>query len=856
MAKARILIVEDEGIVALDIRNTLVKLGYAVCAQATSGEAAIQKAGQTSPDLVLMDIRLRGEMDGLQAAEQIRSRFDIPVVYLTAHADEATVQRAKITQPFGYLLKPFEEGELHTAIEIALYRHQMDKRLRESEERLSTTLRSIGDAVIATDVRGQITFMNPVAETLTGWKQTDALGKDSQEVFHIIDSETRAPAESPVAQALREGVTVGLARHTLLITRDGTQTLVDDSAAPIRDDQGRITGVVLAFRDVTQRVQAEQEIRRRNRELSVLNQVIAASAAGLATEHVLETACRELAQAFDVPQASVALLNEEKTSAVVAAEYRAEGWPPMGLGGWPPAPQETLPVKGDPAWEGLLRHPTPLKLDGDGSVSLVLPILIQADVVGSLTLRARQSRHFSAEEVGLAESVASQLAGSLARARSEEERRKLEEERYQVQKMEALGRLTGGVAHEFNNLLTVMNGFAEIMQHQIPPDSPLQRLATAIRHSGRRAAGLVGQLLAFSRTQIMEPRVLDLNQVVADMHAMLSRIVGEHIVMETVLAPDLWAVRVDPAQIELVIINLVVNARDAMPHGGRLTLLTANVVLAEGAVLAGGAVLAKSSRSPRRGQGAQSPQGKEGAVLAQSSQGAKSSQGKGGDVAEPMQAQPGEYVLLTVSDTGIGMSQEVRSHIFEPFFTTKPAGEGTGLGLATVHGIVKQSGGDITCDSQEGVGTTFKVYLPRVKAAVQPSANNQPRLGKAMPVGAETLLVVEDDRDVRDLARQVLQRQGYTLLEAGDGQEALRIAAGYPGPIHLLLADLVMPGMNGKVLAGQLSQTRPDLKTLFISGYTGDIISNHGLLNPDVAFLPKPFGAWDLARMVRNVLDS
>ena len=260
MANAQVLVVEDEGIVAKDIQNTLKKLGYAVPAIASSGEEAIKKATETLPDLVLMDIVLEGYMDGVEAAEQIRDRFDIPVVYLTAYADNKTLQRAKITEPYGYILKPFSERELHTAIEIALYKHQMERKLRDSEQWLATTLKSIGDAVIATDAGGFVTFMNPVAEALTGWNQEDAAGKPLKKVFNIINEETGKQAEDPATRVFREGVVVGLANHTVLIAKDGTKYPIDDSGAPIRDDKGNIMGVVLVFRDITEKRNMEEAL--------------------------------------------------------------------------------------------------------------------------------------------------------------------------------------------------------------------------------------------------------------------------------------------------------------------------------------------------------------------------------------------------------------------------------------------------------------------------------------------------------------------------------------------------------------------------------------------------------------------
>jgi PAS domain S-box-containing protein len=566
-----------------------------------------------------------------------------------------------------------------------------------------------------------------------------------------------------------------------------------------------------------------EETSRRNRELELLNQVIAASASELEPEMVLETACRELARAFNVPQAAAVLLDEQKTEAVVVAEYSSASSEHRRAKGRPPALNKTTPVKDNPSLQHLLTHKAPLVVDDAqsdpplapihdlmrqrGTVSLlILPLIVKGEVVGSLSLEDVKPHRFSAQEVSLAWSVADQVSGVLARVRLDQERQRLEERYYQSQKMDAIGQLTAGIAHDFNNLLTAVNGFTELLGLQLPPDDPLQEYVGKVLDSGQRAADLVGHLLAFARKQILEPQVLDLNAVVAQMEVMLRRIIGEHIGLKTILAPDLWPVKVDAARIEQVIVNLAVNARDAMPGGGKLTIETANVVLDETYV------------------------------------------------ASHLGAKPGDYVLLAVSDTGVGMSQEVQTHIFEPFFTTKKRGEGTGLGLATVYGIVKQSGGDIQVYSEEGHGTTFKIYLPSTKEAAHPL--HRPGIEEKLPPGNETILLVEDDAGVRDLARLLLQEWGYSVLEAKNGQEALRLAASHSGPIHLLLADVVMPGMNGMFMAECLTKEHPGLKTLFMSGYTNGAIAYQERLKPGAAFLQKPFSSMALARKVRQVLDA
>jgi two-component system, cell cycle sensor histidine kinase and response regulator CckA len=382
----------------------------------------------------------------------------------------------------------------------------------------------------------------------------------------------------------------------------------------------------------------------------------------------------------------------------------------------------------------------------------------------------------------------------------------LEEQYRRAQRMEAVGQLTGGIAHDFNNLLTAINGFAELIKYRLSPHDPLRELADNILRSGQRAADLVSQLLAFSRKQIIEPKVLNLNSLVVEMGLMLRRTIGENIELDLILRPDLWPVKVDRAQFEQIIVNLSVNARDAMPDGGHLTIETSNVTL------------------------------------------------DADYVATHLGSQPGDYVLVTVSDTGTGMDKQTQARIFEPFFTTKEVGKGTGLGLATVFGIVKQSGGNIWVYSEEGHGSAFKIYLPRVEAEAQPTPKATADL--PLPNGTETILLVEDDNGVRDLAQRILQKQGYRILAAPNGPEALQLAAHHRGPIHLLVADVVMPGLNGKALADQLTALYPSLKVLFMSGYTENAIAHHHVLDPGVVLLPKPFNARALAQQVRAVLDA
>jgi two-component system cell cycle sensor histidine kinase/response regulator CckA len=386
------------------------------------------------------------------------------------------------------------------------------------------------------------------------------------------------------------------------------------------------------------------------------------------------------------------------------------------------------------------------------------------------------------------------------------ERKSLEEQLRQAQKMEAVGRLAGGIAHDFNNLLTIITGYSEMLLASSKLDADQRSKIQELKKAGERAARLTRQLLAFSRKQVMAPRVLDLNTVVENLRKMIERLIGEDIDFVTLPRADLDMVKADPGQVEQIIMNLVVNARDAMPHGGKLTIETGNVEFDE-----------DYSRSH-------------------------------------LPSSPGHYVMVAVSDTGMGMDAETKKHIFEPFFTTKETGKGTGLGLATVYGIVKQSGGFIWAYSELGVGSVFKVYFPRVleKKALAPAARQEPEQLK----GTETILVAEDEAALRALIRETLEQHGYKVLEAGDGKEAVRLSEQYPEPIHLLIADVVMPQMSGRQLTERVTAARPEIGVLYISGYTDDAIIHHGVIDPDTAFLQKPFSPVALARKVRLTLSQ
>ncbi len=652
------------------------------------------------------------------------------------------------------------------------------RQLRRSEEKLRTTLNSIGDAVIATDVIGRIIHMNPVAERLTGWTAAEAVHQPLASVLRIVNAVTRQPVDAPVEEVLRRGQIVGLANHTTLLARDGAEYQIADSAAPIRAEGAQITGVVLVFRDVTE----DYRMRRRLAE-SEAQMKLALQGADLCTWD------------WNVPARQVAF---------------NERWAEML--GYPSA-ERAAPFD---IWMELV-HP-----DDRPSVQQTLEAHLQGQTAAYET--EHRLRHKTGAWVWVlgkgrviernADGAALRMCGTYLditqRRRAEAEHAKLEAQLRQAQKMESIGLLAGGIAHDFNNILTAISGSAEAatqeLQTRFPAAAgPLEWLQQ-VERSVQRAAALTRQLLAFGRRQLVRPQVLDLNTTLRELEKMLRRLLTENLSLQLRCAPELPAVQADPGQLEQVIVNLVVNARDAMSAGGQLTLETRPVPPAEAQ-----------------------------AVL-------------------PPDARPGAYVMLAVSDTGCGMDAATREHIFEPFFTTKPLGQGTGLGLSTVYGIVKQAGGHVAVYSEPGQGTTFKVYLP-----ARPEDSRRPQPAEVSPTalgGSDTIVVCEDDVAVRKVTAQMLQDAGYTVLVAEDAADALRRAAAHPGPIDLLVTDVIMPGMNGRQLAEALSALRPALRTLFVSGYTSSVIAHCGVLERDVEFLEKPFSRQQLLQRVRDVLSQ
>lgn len=676
--------------------------------------------------------------------------------FLSTRADRITVFGFIFISIVAAFLLDLQRKTLGRLQQEAASRKAAEEAEREQRQWFETTLASIGDAVIATDAKARVIFMNRIAANLTGWELEEARGLPLRQVFPVVNEQTGQEIANPIDKVIREGATVELANHTVLIAKDGRRIPLEDSGAPIQRGGGPL-GAVLVFRDVTERRRAQQQLKRSESRYRLL----------------FESNPQPM-WVFDRESLAFLAVNE---AAVAQYGYSREELLKMTL-------KDIRPPEEIPALLEDVQKPTvELHHDGpwrhrkrDGTIILV-----------EITAHPIQYEGRNACLV---------LANDIT------ERLRLEEQIQQSQRLESIGRLAGGVAHDFNNLLTVINGYATQILAELPSGSVLAQRIGEISGAGQRAAALTQQLLAFSRRQVVQTRVLNMNHVIGDMEQMLRRLIGEDVELIIRRSPDLPNIRADAGQMQQVVMNLAINARDAMPRGGTLILETHDEVLGEEY---------RSSHPDVR---------------------------------------PGSYVVLSVSDTGTGMKPEVQKRIFEPFFTTKPPGSGTGLGLATVHGMVRQSEGWIWVYSEPGTGTTFKIYLPATDQTV-PAA---PAAAQQDLRGTETILLVEDQKDVRQLAVTILEAYGYRVLSAADGEEALRLAQEFSGMIHLLLTDMVMPGMNGDELAKQLLPQRMQ-HVLFMSGYTETAIEHRGILQAGQDYIQKPFTPESLAKKVKAVLE-
>ena len=660
-------------------------------------------------------------------------------------------------------------------------------------------IESMVDIVIVINALNRIVDLNPSAQRIIGLTASEAIGQPAENVL----------ANWPDLLAQNPEITE--AHSEIVLGEKETRRYFDLNISRLHDQHNLLTGRLIVLHDITERKQAEEVMQKAHDELE--RQVKARTAElSVANERLQESlmligrAKREWESTADSLPQLICLLDNQ--GSILRANRTLERW---NLG-------HVVNVKGQKIHD--LVHPR--CTDPDCYLRNLWPQAWQKLTCGKSTELEVEDRAMERHLLIQVQPILAQpyregeetssyavfvLNDITERRRAEREIAALEEKLRQAQKMEAIGRLAGGIAHDFNNLLTPITGYSQLVLRMLSPSDPMRNDLQEIRKSAERAAKLIRQMMSFSRRQPVKPQVININDILLDLDKMLRRLIGEQIELVTIAAPDLGSVKVDPGQFEQVIVNLAVNARDAMPKGGKLILETSNVTLDKDYTYEHAAML------------------------------------------------PGKYVRVTVSDTGIGMNEQVKARLFEPFFTTKEEGKGTGLGLATCYGIINQSGGYILVYSEIGQGTTFKIYLPRIEDEVVflPLRDD---IGY-LPTGNETVLLVEDEALVRGLAVRVLREHGYTVMEAANGDEAMRILSQHTGEkIHLLLTDVVMPHMGGKELAELVQTLRPDTKVLYTSGYTDTVLVNyHGLLSPNIAFLEKPYSPGSLLRKVREVLD-
>jgi PAS domain S-box-containing protein len=646
-------------------------------------------------------------------------------------------------------------------------RRLIEKALQIQKAYLEQLLECAPDGIALADKDHRITRINAQFTRLFGYTPEETIGRIGDD---LIAPPERFDEASDISIRVGRGEPVRV--ETVRRRKDGSPVFVELMAAPVRVGDEHLADYV-SYRDITERKQAEEVLIKREGKLQKLFDEAPVGYVEIDAEgRITQVNSTELAM---IGYSAEEMLGQFVWKLAIDTEQEeARRIVTAKLSG---------AMRVGPAFERTFK-----RKDGAPLPVLIIDALIR-DPEGKVT-----GIHAIYQDI-------------TERRRSEKEMADLQEQLRQSQKMEAVGRLAGGIAHDFNNLLTVIKGYADLTLLHLEEGDPLRGNIKEIDRASERAKDLTRQLLAFSRRQILQVKVLDLNALLLNMEKMFHRILGEDIQLLTVLDKNLGRVRVDPGEIEQVIMDLAVNARDAMPSGGKLTIETENVKLDE-------------------------------------------------DYARAhLSVTPGHYVRLTVSDTGAGMSREVQERAFEPFFTTKEKGKGTGLGLSTVYGIIKQSGGNIWVYSEPGKGTTFKIYLPKIQEELDHLQNR----GESSFFfrGTEVVLLVEDEAPLRALVAHFLRHQGYTVLEAMSGEEALRIAEENAGErIDLLLTDVVMPKMSGRELADRLENSRPGLKVLFASGYTDDAIVRHGVLEPGVSFLQKPFSLATLGQKIREVLDG
>ncbi len=894
MANETILIVEDEAITAMDLQNQLTHLGYTVPTYAATGESAIKLARELLPDLILMDIKIKGKIDGITTAQKIKDEIDVPFIFLTAYSDKEMVSRVKVIEPYGYLLKPFDVRELNSVVAIALHKHKVEKQLRESERWLSTTLASIGDAVIATNDSGKIRFMNKTAERLTGWDKNVAVGRDFNEVFIIINETSGEKADSPIPRVIQEGIVVGLANHTILIARDGSHHPIEDSAAPIKDDKGNVIGVVLVFRDVSEKQKATSELKVSEQRYRLLAETatdaiitINGDSTILFANHAVETVFGYKPDEL-VGQSLIILMPESLQAKHLFSitRYMTTGikhipWTGVELIGRRKNGQKfpfeisfsEFHENDERHFTGVIRDITERKkteaalveekerlsvtlrsitegmiaTDIKGIVNLINPnaekltgwtqrealgrsILEIYQIIDETTvqpldnpfhriIRGTQStndlsftqdvilidrdnnKRLISQSCAPIYNTAGEMLGIVLIVRDITDQRKTEMELQKSAKLESLGVLAGGIAHDFNNLMTGIMGNISLAREIINKNEPVSTILQEAEFATKRVKNLTYQLLTFSRGGAPIRKAASLVEVVTESATFALR--GSKSKCEFNLPPQIANVEIDEGQIGQVIQNLVINANQAMPDGGIIKVTLADFEQTADLMIPNLAI--------------------------------------------------GKYVMIDITDRGIGIHPENINKIFDPYYSTKA--KGNGLGLAICYSIIKRHNGTILVESQPGMGSSFKVYLP--VSLMNVTRENKPQ--KMAPIkGNGNILLCDDEVTVRETATTILTCLGYQVISTADAHEAISLygqkmnsKAGF----DVVILDLTLPGqMSGVEILNELKGLDSKVKAIVSSGYANEpVIANHKQYG-FIGMITKPFDLNELSHIVHKVI--
>lgn len=763
----KILLVEEEKAVLQNIVPILEKFGYEVVGSAKHGNNAIELAKQHNIDLILMGINIPGELNGIDTARIIHSSKRIPIIYLTTAADNDIVERARDTQPFGYLISPVSLDDLHSNIESAFEREALELKVRQSEERFRLAAEAAGNLIYDYDIStGNIQWCGAITP-LTGLSKEEMEQVDCETWKTMIHPEDRA---STVA-----GRNTAIHTHTAfeseyrLRQRDQSYIYVEERGDFICNHTNTPRRMVGMLKNITARKQMES---------------------------VVQLSEEKFSKAFNSNPALMAISD--------ASDLR-----------FVEVNRTFLDVLGYSKEEVIGKTSHELNLFEDYSPKdIILQELQRCGSFRNLELRVRtrsgelRNGIFSADIIELEDRqfILTVLNDITEQRCIENEKKNLEEQLRQSQKIESIGRMAGGVAHDFNNILTAITGNISLAMMDIQKSSRSFEFLEDAMKAADSAASFVRQLLAFSSRQVVEPKIVSPNGMIENMQKMLRRLVGEDIVVTTSLEDNIGTIKIDPVQFEQIIINISANARDAMPNGGHLTISTKRIDLDN-----------KVTSTFFNGKS-------------------------------------GSYILISVSDSGCGMTDEIKQHVFEPFYSTKPHGKGTGLGLATVYGAVKQNDGLLNLYSEVGKGTTFNIYFPRLESS--PATAQETLKDEALDTGTETIVLVEDDPSIRDIVVQILRRKGYIVYPFESAQIALNRIQSIKEQIHLLISDIVMPGMNGFQLSKEIKKLFPEIRILLMSGYSEDIITQKGMMIREIPFISKPFTPRDFTRKVRQVLDE